>query len=241
MEQQQRQQQPPGGGEREQGSAAYSEIMTASWSSMLTHIHFCPFYTVDCLRQRGELTPPVWPDRLHMELVTTRGGNLSLDSLYYDWTIKKNFILIRHQQPVPDTYDLQVESGDTYYYNPTLKTCNVIHMPVGILRPDWLHGASFIGHRKIHNIRCNCWNQTWDSNPKHDLTYCSEEETDRPIQWTFGIDGAVQDVIVYEANKSPPNATLWQVPQYCKQQSESLLKHHQQLETNIRVFQQQLQ
>ena len=58
--------------------------------------------------------PPTWPDQLHMEFVTTRAGNLSWDSLYYDWNIKRNFILIKHQQPIPDTYDLQTNSGNTY-------------------------------------------------------------------------------------------------------------------------------
>ena len=70
-----------------------------------------------------------------MTVVTNRSGNITLDQIYYDWTRGKNFILIKHQQPVADTYDLETNSGATYYYNPGQKACFKIAMPVGILRP----------------------------------------------------------------------------------------------------------
>eukprot|EP00045_Choanoeca_perplexa_P016683 m.227858 g.227858 ORF g.227858 m.227858 type:complete len:212 (-) comp17330_c0_seq2:9-644(-) len=159
--------------------------------------------------------PPTWPARLHISMVTNRGGNLTFDDLFYDYTLKKNFILIKHQQPIPDTYDLETDTGNTYYYNPESQTCKVIQMGVGPLRPDWLKGARFQGQRTIHNIVCNCWNQTWDTDPSHDLTYCAELNTNRPVQWTFGIDGAVQDVLVYEANAGPKDRSVWEIPSYC--------------------------
>eukprot|EP00040_Diaphanoeca_grandis_P019439 m.102724 g.102724 ORF g.102724 m.102724 type:complete len:121 (-) comp27429_c0_seq1:135-497(-) len=87
-------------------------------------------------------TPPTWPDQLHMTVVTNRGGNLTLDEIYYNYPIKKNFILITHQQPsIEPTYDLETNGGATYYYSKIAKTCFIINMPVGILRPNWLQGS----------------------------------------------------------------------------------------------------
>ena len=44
---------------------------------------------------------------------------------------------------------------------------------------------------------------------------CLQLETDRPVQWTFGIDGAVQDILVYEANAGPKDTDVWNVPSFC--------------------------
>lgn len=82
-------------------------------------------------------------------------------------------------------------------------------------RPDWLDGAKFVGTKLVDQIMCNCWNQTWDADPTHDLTYCAEVGTDRAIHWRFGIDGAEQDVVLYEPGGTAPDPSWWEVPAYC--------------------------
>lgn len=36
-------------------------------------------------------------------------------------------------------------------------TCRRVEFPVGILRPDWLSGAEWLGQRRIRNITVNGW------------------------------------------------------------------------------------
>ena len=55
--------------------------------------------TAGLLAAAASPEPPTWPTRLHITMVTTRAGNVTLDDLFYDYTLKKNFILIKHQQP----------------------------------------------------------------------------------------------------------------------------------------------
>lgn len=112
--------------------------------------------------------PPVWPQVLKMVVETNRGGNLSLDTIVYDWITGRNSIIIDKQEG-DIVHDLELNNHSSYYW--TKSGCFSIHMPVGILRPDWLKGARFIGKRTVNNIATNLFNQTWDQNPDHDLQY----------------------------------------------------------------------
>ncbi|MED6149516.1 hypothetical protein PIB30_063320 [Stylosanthes scabra] len=48
-------------------------------------------------------------------------------------------------------------NGTSFYYtlDPYKKECNVMHFPVGILRPNWLDGATYLGQRMVDNFLCN--------------------------------------------------------------------------------------
>lgn len=81
-------------------------------------------------------------------------------------------------------------------------------MPVGILTPDWLQNAQYLGKEKVASIDCYKWTKS------EFITYWESIETRKPIRWIFLWDGAQFDIIDFRENVTVSDE-LWQVPQYC--------------------------
>lgn len=99
-------------------------------------------------------SPPFWP----RSMVVTQKRVPDSDSrvgpattiTYYDYERGGNLILV-----IPDSnderkkkgvlWDLELNSGHSYYFYPSEKSCKAVDMPVGILRPEWLEGATPLG------------------------------------------------------------------------------------------------
>ena len=93
------------------------------------------------------------------------------------------------------------------------------NMHVGILKPDWLAGATYEGVEVVNGHHCDRWaaaNRMHEDPPF--ITYFADVETQRPWRWVF-FDGAIFDVLEWT-----PGGTLseadWQLPAYCFSQAE---------------------
>ncbi|QHO02264.1 hypothetical protein S245_045004 [Arachis hypogaea] len=97
-----------------------------------------------------EPLPATWPDQFHSVLFNNRSGSLHKVDLWYDWPNGRNFNIIQHQLGVL-TYDLEWDNGTSYCtLHPFNTTCKVVHFDVGILRPNWLDGATtFLGQKNV--------------------------------------------------------------------------------------------
>lgn len=106
-------------------------------------------------------------------------------------------------------------TASTYYYYPDSSSCSVIDMNVGILKPNWLDGATYLGQTTIDNFLCDVWQQ--GSAPDDDatpfLTYYNVVGEDYPARWVF-FDGAQFDVLRWAINETAGEAT-WAIPGYC--------------------------
>jgi len=113
-------------------------------------------------------------------LFINRSGNLQKTDLWYDWPNGRNFNIIQHQLGVL-TYDLEWDNGTSFYYTlqPFDKTCKIIHFAVGILRPNWLQGANYLGQEYVDTFLCNVWEKV------DFITYYEDVLTRRPVKWVF--------------------------------------------------------
>lgn len=112
-------------------------------------------------------SPPVWPRSLVVvqQRIPDRDSRVgpATTVTYYDYDRGANLIQI-HPEPncgeehdggdcdgsetttkKPVVWDLELNTGHSYYFVPSQKSCTAVDFPVGILRPDWLEGATPLG------------------------------------------------------------------------------------------------
>eukprot|EP00904_Undaria_pinnatifida_P002855 jgi/Undpi1/12570/HiC_scaffold_6.g02239.m1 len=82
----------------------------------------------------------------------------------YDYVTGHNLNVIQTQSGEEDgpLYDNEQANGTGYYYlpaKPKAKYCNVIDFGVGIIKPDWLVGAAYLGEEKSGIYDCYKWEQ----------------------------------------------------------------------------------
>ncbi|CAM9958546.1 unnamed protein product [Ectocarpus sp. 12 AP-2014] len=82
----------------------------------------------------------------------------------YDYAAGRNLNIIQTQSGEEDgpLFDNERANGTTYYYHPAKaksKYCNVIDFGVGIIRPDWLEGATYLGEEECGIYQCHKWEQ----------------------------------------------------------------------------------
>ncbi|MED6168147.1 hypothetical protein PIB30_009368 [Stylosanthes scabra] len=156
----------------------------------------------------SEPVPATWPEQFHSVLFINRSGSLQKVDLWYDWPNGRNFNIIQHQLGVL-SYDLEWDNGTSFYYTlpPFNHTCKVVHFDVGILRPNWLDGATFLGVKNVDNFLCNVWEKA------DFITYYEHVLTHTPVMWVFS-SGMVAHVMTFEVGAvlDDPN---WQAPVYC--------------------------
>ncbi|CAM9189453.1 unnamed protein product [Scytosiphon promiscuus] len=109
-------------------------------------------------------SPPVWPGRFHAMITQVRDEDYGAVDLWYDYAAGRNLNIIVTQSGEEDgpLYDNERANGTTYYYNPAkakAKYCNVVDFGVGIIRPDWLQDATFLGEEQCGIYQCNKWEQ----------------------------------------------------------------------------------
>jgi hypothetical protein len=107
-----------------------------------------------------------------------RTGKLSIIDLWYDFPNGRNLHLIQKQLG-PVTHDVEYTNGTSYYYDLEAGTCREVSFPVGILRPDWLSGATYVGVEEIDGFKCNVWDKV------DFIRYWEDIETQRPVSWIF--------------------------------------------------------
>ncbi|MQL81948.1 hypothetical protein Taro_014411 [Colocasia esculenta] len=154
-------------------------------------------------------TPAPWPEQFHALLYTNLSstGKIRVDDLWYDWTNRRNLFMM--QQQLSDLlYDVEWDNGTSFYY--TLGdpgSCLTRHFPVGVLRPDFLQGSTYLGRVHADGFLCDLW-QKLDF-----IWYYEDVATGRPVRWDF-YDGISMHVITFEAG-AVLEGSPWQAPAYC--------------------------
>ncbi|RDX79468.1 hypothetical protein CR513_40104 [Mucuna pruriens] len=158
--------------------------------------------------------PADWPQQFHSVLFINRSGSLQKTDLWYDWPNGRNFNIIQHQLGLL-TYDLEWDNGTSFYYtlHPFDETCKVIHFEVGILRPNWLDGANYLGQEYVDTFLCNVWDKV------DFITYYEDVLTRRPVMWIF-YSGMIAHVMTFEVGAVLPDQN-WQAPVYCFPQTQT--------------------
>ncbi|RWW04113.1 hypothetical protein GW17_00032682 [Ensete ventricosum] len=167
----------------------------------------------------GAPTPTPWPPQFHSLLYINYSGALSFVDLWYDWPNSRNFNIIQHQQGEL-LYDLEWGNGTSFYY--TLdgnRRCRTVHFDVGILRPDWLDGATYLGREAVDGFLCDVWEKA------QFIWYYEDVETRRPVHWLFYTGRSVH-VMTFEVGAVLEDAK-WQAPAYCFDKDEEEDREYQ--------------
>ncbi|KAK8962170.1 hypothetical protein KSP40_PGU004501 [Platanthera guangdongensis] len=155
-------------------------------------------------------TPAPWPEQFHSILFMNYSGALSLINLWYDWPNGRNFNIIQNQLGGPPLYDLEWNNGTSFVYtlpNTPSPSCRTAQLPVGILRPNWLDGATYLGRASIDGFLCNFWEKA------DFIRYYEDVATRRPVHWIF-YTGRAAHVMTFEVGAALENEK-WQAPAYC--------------------------
>ncbi|CAH8261598.1 unnamed protein product [Arabidopsis lyrata] len=154
-----------------------------------------------------EPVPAVWPEQFHALMLMNKSGALEIVDLWYDWVNGRNFNIIQKQLGKL-TYDLEWNNGTSFYYTlDASRTCRTVHFEVGILRPNWLDGAEYLGQRHVNGFLCNVWEKV------EFLWYYEDIVTKRPVQWIF-YTGREAHVMTFDVGAVLEDEK-WQAPVYC--------------------------
>lgn len=158
-------------------------------------------------------SPAAWPLQFHSIIFMNSSGTLHKVDLWYDWPNGRNFNIIQDQLGKL-TYDLEWDNGTSYIYTVggSNEGCRVLHFPVGILRPNWLEGATYLGQQKIDGFLCNVWEKV------DFVWYYEDVVTKRPVYWVF-YSGSGSHVMTFEVGAVLEDAE-WQAPVYCFKEDE---------------------
>ncbi|KAI5404789.1 uncharacterized protein At4g14100 [Lathyrus oleraceus] len=166
----------------------------------------------------AEPLPPIWPEQFHSVLFMNKSGNLQKIDLWYDWPNGRNFNIIQDQLNEVAVYDLEWTNGTSFVYtlHPSDRHCKILYPGVGILRRNWLDGATYLGQEKIDNFVCNVWEKV------DFIVYYEEAVTRKPVKWIFS-SGYTAHVMTFEVGAVLEDSN-WQAPVYCFNQTEKILE-----------------
>ena len=129
-------------------------------------------------------TPPVWPEAfmiVQRKVVDpgTQQENATVVT-WYDYKHGANLLQISPDSNNSDVlWDLELDSKQSYYHTPSRKTCMPMKFPVGILRPDWLSNATFLGTKSLGGRQTLVWTKA------DFIDYYADPVTCEPVSWYF--------------------------------------------------------
>ncbi|XP_057950257.1 uncharacterized protein At4g14100-like isoform X2 [Malania oleifera] len=145
-------------------------------------------------------TPKAWPEQFHALLVMNFNGTVQINNLWYDWPKGRNFNILQRQLGNV-LYDLEWNNGTSFFYTlDSTRECRSAQMGVGILRPNWLDGAEYVGQRTIDGFLCNVWEKA------DFITYYEDVLTHRPVYWLF-YTGALPSIPIYSSSSSSSSSS----------------------------------
>ncbi|KAL3818750.1 hypothetical protein ACJIZ3_004655 [Penstemon smallii] len=156
-------------------------------------------------------TPKPWPLQFHSILFVNYSGSAGLYDLWYDWPNGRNLNIIQDQLGEV-LYDIEWNNGSIYKYTKD-KQCSTFQIDVGILRPDWLDGAVYLGQETVDGFLCNVW-QKIDF-----IWYYEDVVTQRPVHWVFYTGRSIH-VMTFEMGAVLEDAK-WQAPAYCFEKNDT--------------------
>ncbi|GKV45527.1 hypothetical protein SLEP1_g52599 [Rubroshorea leprosula] len=141
---------------------------------------YATFHLSAVASKSADPSPVPWPPQFHSILFMNNSkGNLQKVDLWYDWNNGRNFNIIQNQLGKL-TYDLEWDNGTSYVYTlDSNRECRTVHFPVGILRPNWLDGANYLGQQHVDGFLCNVWGKV------DFIWYYEDVVTKRPVHWVF--------------------------------------------------------
>ncbi|RZC62167.1 hypothetical protein C5167_023925 [Papaver somniferum] len=160
--------------------------------------------------QSNDPTPTPWPHQFHSILVMNFSGSNEIINLWYDWTNGRNFNIIQKQLG-GITYDCEWNNGTSFFWTSD-KKCSNAQLEVGILTPNWLDGANYLGQQKIDGFLCNVWEKA------DFITYYEDVVTKRPVHWVFYTRRSAH-VMTFEVG-AVLGDEHWQAPSYCFEGTE---------------------
>ncbi|KAK1319813.1 Uncharacterized protein QJS10_CPB04g00087 [Acorus calamus] len=177
-------------------------------TNLLLHL-LCIFSITTSTQQDHPPIPKPWPLQFHSKLFMNYSGSLSLIDLWYDWPGGRNFNIIQDQLDQEPFYDLEWNNGTSFFYtlHGPQRSCRTAQLEVGILRPDWLDGATYLGEERVNGFHCNVWEKA------DFITYYEDVVTKRPVHWVF-YTGRSAHVMTFEVGAVLEDAK-WQAPVYC--------------------------
>ncbi|XP_077250201.1 uncharacterized protein At4g14100-like [Tasmannia lanceolata] len=157
-------------------------------------------------------SPTPWPLQFHSILFMNYTGSLQIIDLWYDYPKGRNFNIIQDQLG-KKLYDLEWNNGTSFFYTlDSTKECRTAHLEVGILRPNWLDGANYLGQEYVNGFLCNVWEKV------EFIWYYEDVVTKRPVHWVF-YTGRSAHVMTFEVGAVLEDAK-WQAPVYCFEKEE---------------------
>ncbi|KAG8475919.1 hypothetical protein CXB51_032685 [Gossypium anomalum] len=157
-------------------------------------------------------TPSTWPLQFHSVLFMNNSGTLQKVDLWYDWPNGRNFNIIQNQLGKL-LYDLEWDNGTSFIYTlDSNKECRVLHFDVGILRPNWLDGANYLGQQQKDGFLCNVWEKV------DFIWYYEDVVTKRPVFWAF-YTGYTAHVRTFEVGAVLEDSK-WRAPVYCFKEAD---------------------
>ncbi|KAL2543426.1 Uncharacterized protein Adt_04404 [Abeliophyllum distichum] len=169
------------------------------------------FFTLTCSNLLSATAanpiPTPWPHQFHSILFANYSGSLSLIDLWYDWPNGRNFNIIQHQLGKL-LYGIEWNNGTTFFYTlDSTNECRSRQLDVGILRPNWLDGAIYLGQQHVDGFLCNVWEKV------EFIWYYEDVVTKRPVHWVFYTGRSIH-IMTFEVGAVLEDAK-WQAPVYC--------------------------
>ena len=157
--------------------------------------------------------PPVWPPRftiVQRKIPDNASLGMSTTVTYYDWARGANLIVITPDaDPSAVLFDLELNSRRSFYYTPSTNSCTPMSFPVGILRPDWLANATFLGRSTRNGRPVLGWTKA------DFIDYYADPVTCEPVSWYFHTMRARFDTVYMSVNASVADLAMLLPPAYC--------------------------
>jgi hypothetical protein len=139
---------------------------------------------------------------------------------YYDFEQGANLILITPDANQSDVlHDLELDTKHSYYFTPARHSCFEMDFPVGILRPDWLKGARYLGKKPcpFSHDRASC--EVWTK--AEFIDYYADTSSCTPHAWYFWEMAAWFVTTSYTPNATAPTGSFIP-PTYCNKATATL-------------------
>ncbi|CAM9189379.1 unnamed protein product [Scytosiphon promiscuus] len=109
-------------------------------------------------------SPPIWPVRFHALMSQVDHEDYGVVDLWYDYPAGRNLNVIQTQGGEADgpLFSNEQANGTSYYYHPAKpkeEYCDVMDFGVGIITPDWLKDATYLGEEQCGIYQCTKWEQ----------------------------------------------------------------------------------
>jgi hypothetical protein len=138
-------------------------------------------------------------------------ANCSTTTTYYDSAAGANLLLISpDQEPNNTLWDLELNNRRSFYFHPSAGDCFSEEMSSGILRRDWLVGATALGCSMLNGRAVFGWTKADFIDFFVDALDCRT-----PVRWYFHTMKTTFNLISYHEGHTIPDRSMFIPPAYC--------------------------